>query len=238
MRPPELPLAFLLQRLGDEQPTATAHLDLSCDDRDAETARQQALGADVVRRTHGWTVMRDPAGRRYCNTGRRAGRGLMEVRDATGEDWPAIWPIVEATVRAGETYAYDRDLTSEQARSLWLATPPAATVVAVDDGEVLGTARMGPNRDGPGSHVGTASFMVGAAGPRPRRGADAGDVRRRLAPRARLPRHPVQRRRGDQHRGGGAVALARLHGRRHRAGRVPPPHQGYVGLHVMFLPLV
>ena len=73
VRPPELPLAFLLQRLGDEQPTATAHLDLSCDDRDAETARQQALGADVVRRTQGWTVMRDPAGRRYCNTGRRPG---------------------------------------------------------------------------------------------------------------------------------------------------------------------
>ena len=73
VRPPELPLAFLLQRLDDEQPTATAHLDLSCDDRDAETARQQALGADVVRRTQGWTVMRDPAGRRYCNTGRRPG---------------------------------------------------------------------------------------------------------------------------------------------------------------------
>ena len=64
---------MLLQRLEDEQPSVTAHLDLSCDDRDAETSRQQALGADVVRRTDGWTVMRDPAGRHYCNTGRRPG---------------------------------------------------------------------------------------------------------------------------------------------------------------------
>ncbi len=30
----------------------------------------------------------------------------MEIREATGADWPAIWPIVEATVRAGDTYAY------------------------------------------------------------------------------------------------------------------------------------
>ncbi len=73
VRPPGVPLAFLLQRLDDEQPSVTAHLDLACDDRDAESARQQALGAEQVRRTQGWTVMRDPAGRTYCNTGRRPG---------------------------------------------------------------------------------------------------------------------------------------------------------------------
>jgi Glyoxalase-like domain len=73
VRPPGIPLAFLLQRLDDEQPTVTAHLDLACDDRDAETARQAGLGAEVVRRMPGWTVMRDPAGRFYCNTGRRPG---------------------------------------------------------------------------------------------------------------------------------------------------------------------
>jgi hypothetical protein len=72
-RPPGVPLAFLLQRLDDEQPTVTAHLDLACDDRDAETSRQQALGAEQVRRTDGFTVMRDPAGRAYCNTGRAPG---------------------------------------------------------------------------------------------------------------------------------------------------------------------
>jgi len=73
VRPPGVPLAFLLQRLDEEQPSVTAHLDLACDDRDAESARQQALGAQQVRRTDGWTVMRDPAGRVYCNTARKPG---------------------------------------------------------------------------------------------------------------------------------------------------------------------
>jgi hypothetical protein len=72
-RPEGIPYAFLLQRLDDEQPSATAHLDLAMDDRDQETARHQALGADVVRRTQWWTVMRDPAGRVYCNTGKPPG---------------------------------------------------------------------------------------------------------------------------------------------------------------------
>src|SRR5690606_37567266 len=63
----------------------------------------------------------------------------------------------------GETYAYPGDLTSQQAAELLFAEPPGATVVLVDGDEVLGTARMGPNRPGRGAHVGTASFMVAPA---------------------------------------------------------------------------
>ncbi|HEX6876022.1 MAG TPA: VOC family protein [Nocardioidaceae bacterium] len=65
-----LPLQLLLQRLDDEQSVVTAHLDLACDDRDAEVARHRDLGASVVRRTEGWTTLRDPSGRAYCVTGR------------------------------------------------------------------------------------------------------------------------------------------------------------------------
>jgi L-amino acid N-acyltransferase YncA len=82
------------------------------------------------------------------------------IRPATEEDWPRIWPFFDEIVQAGETYAYPLDLTSDQARDLWLLTPPAQTVVLEDDGEVLGSATMGPNRPARGSHVGTASFMV------------------------------------------------------------------------------
>jgi hypothetical protein len=73
VRPIGIPYAFLLQRLDDEQPRVTAHVDLSCEDRDAETARHEALGGHEVRRTDGWTVMRDPAGSTYCNTGKDPG---------------------------------------------------------------------------------------------------------------------------------------------------------------------
>ncbi len=43
---------------------------------------------------------------------------------------------------------------------MWVVDPPGLTVVACDGFWVLGTAKMGPNRPGPGSHVSTASFMV------------------------------------------------------------------------------
>src|SRR6202035_1032695 len=41
--------------------------------------------------------------------------------------------------------------------------PPGQTVVAVDGPAIVGSAKMGPNRPGRGSHVATASFMVDPA---------------------------------------------------------------------------
>ena len=87
----------------------------------------------------------------------------MEIREATEADWPALWPIVEAVVRAGETYTYPRDMDPEFGRTLWMQPPPGVTLVAVDGaGRILGTAKTGPNHMGPGAHVATASFMVAA----------------------------------------------------------------------------
>jgi GNAT superfamily N-acetyltransferase len=72
----------------------------------------------------------------------------------------SIWPIFQSVVNAGETYTYDPAWTSAQARGVWVEAPPAHTVVACDGPRLLGTAKMGPNRPGRGSHVATASFMV------------------------------------------------------------------------------
>jgi len=86
------------------------------------------------------------------------------IREATEADWPAIWPIVEAVVQAGDTYTYPRDLDEPFGRTLWMPPPPGVTLVAVDEGgRMLGTAKTGPNHMGPGSHVATASFMVAEA---------------------------------------------------------------------------
>ncbi|MFI6024603.1 GNAT family N-acetyltransferase [Amycolatopsis magusensis] len=86
----------------------------------------------------------------------------MQLRDFTEADWAQVWPIVEEVVRAGDTYTYDPAMTAEQAHDIWIARPPGRTVVAVEDGRVLGTAKMGANREGPGAHVATASLMVDA----------------------------------------------------------------------------
>ncbi len=84
----------------------------------------------------------------------------MQIRKYTDAVWPSVWPIFREVVTAGETFAYDPGWSSEQARDVWVETPPGHTVVACDGACVLGTAHMGPNRPGPGSHVSTASFMV------------------------------------------------------------------------------
>ncbi|SHF01025.1 GNAT family N-acetyltransferase [Streptoalloteichus hindustanus] len=84
----------------------------------------------------------------------------MEIRDALPGDWPAIWPFLREIVAAGETYSWPRDVGEDQARAMWMPEPPGRTVVAVDDGVVLGSAKMGPNHMGPAAHIATASFMV------------------------------------------------------------------------------
>jgi L-amino acid N-acyltransferase YncA len=85
---------------------------------------------------------------------------MTAIRPATDDDWPHIYPFFSAIVAAGETYAYPEDLSLEQARPLWMEPPPAQTVVAEDDGVIVGSAKMGPNRPGRGAHIATASFMI------------------------------------------------------------------------------
>jgi GNAT superfamily N-acetyltransferase len=84
----------------------------------------------------------------------------VQVRAYGDDDWASVWPIFREVVTAGDTYAYDPNWSSGQARSVWVETPPGVTVVAIQGTRLLGTAKMGPNRPGPGSHVATASFMV------------------------------------------------------------------------------
>ncbi|MEV0895893.1 GNAT family N-acetyltransferase [Actinoplanes sp. NPDC049802] len=85
-----------------------------------------------------------------------------DIRPLTETDWPAVWPIIEDVIRAEETFPYDPAMSETVARGMWIERPPGLTVVAVLDGAVAGTAKMGANRPGPGSHVSTASFMVAA----------------------------------------------------------------------------
>lgn len=88
----------------------------------------------------------------------------MEIREATADDWPAIWPFFREIVAAGETYTFDPGITSEEARRLWMVhDQPMHVAVAATDARVVGTANVYPNRGGPGSHVATASFMVDPA---------------------------------------------------------------------------
>jgi L-amino acid N-acyltransferase YncA len=85
----------------------------------------------------------------------------VEIRAASDDDWPLIWPFYRTIVEAGETYAIDPQTTEEQGRRDWMQVPPGTTFVAVDDhGSVVGSASVYPNRSAAGAHVASASFMV------------------------------------------------------------------------------
>jgi ribosomal protein S18 acetylase RimI-like enzyme len=87
----------------------------------------------------------------------------VQIRPYVDSDWPRVWPIVQEVIQAQDTFPYDPAMTPPQAQATWIEAPPGLTVVAVDGYRVLGTAKMGSNRAGPGSHISTASFMVASA---------------------------------------------------------------------------
>ena len=83
----------------------------------------------------------------------------MNIREATEHDWDSIWPIFQSIVSAGDTYAYDRNTSKEQAKKIWLSNPRKTCVVEIDD-DIVGTYYLTTNQAGPGSHVCNCGYMV------------------------------------------------------------------------------
>ena len=78
VRPADVPLRLLLQRLADDDPSGgRVHVDLACDDVARETRRHVALGASVIRVMRYWTTLTDPTGLAYCITARNPDTGLL-----------------------------------------------------------------------------------------------------------------------------------------------------------------
>jgi hypothetical protein len=48
------------------------------------------------------------------------------IREATPEDWLAIWPFLSEIVAARETFPYDQGMDESQAREMWLLEAPRA----------------------------------------------------------------------------------------------------------------
>ena len=89
--------------------------------------------------------------------------GGVRIREMTAADWPAMWEVIRPILRAGDTYTIAPDMDEAAARVFWCDPPSTAVTVVEIDGQILGTAHMGPNRDGPGAHVANASYMVADA---------------------------------------------------------------------------
>lgn len=83
----------------------------------------------------------------------------IDIGSASREDFPAIWAILESTVRAGDVYALDRDMTREAARAYWFG-PGNHVFVARVDGAVAGSCYVRANARGGGAHVANAGFVT------------------------------------------------------------------------------
>ncbi len=162
----------------------------------------------------------------------------MIVRDATAADWKSVWPFFQPIVAAGDTFSYPTGLTYEEGRRTWMQEPPGrTTVVTAEDGTLVGSANMYANRGGPGAHVASGNYMVDPA--HQGRGAGRALINDSIA---------WAREQGFRAFQFNAVAesntpaLALYHAAGFRiVGTVPEgfrhPVKGYVGLHVLYLPL-
>jgi L-amino acid N-acyltransferase YncA len=81
------------------------------------------------------------------------------IRSATESDRDAIWNIFHEVVAAGDTYAFDPQMSRKDALAYWFRAD-THTYVTDADGKTIGTYILKPNQSGPGSHVANAAFMV------------------------------------------------------------------------------
>lgn len=82
----------------------------------------------------------------------------MQIREATETDFEEIWPIFHEIASAGETHAYPRNTSKEEAKKIWMRLP-RKTYVAEEE-QILGTYYIKTNQAGPGSHVCNCGYMV------------------------------------------------------------------------------
>ena len=94
----------------------------------------------------------------------------MNIRPAVEQDRDAIWNIFHEVVAAGDTYAFDPQMSREEALAYWFRDDTRAYVAGLakgrvrpiggQDGHIVGTYILRANQPGAGSHVANAAFMV------------------------------------------------------------------------------
>ena len=86
----------------------------------------------------------------------------LEIRELAPGGFESVWPILEAVVAGGDTFAWPPGLPLEEGRRLWTA-PPTLAFVAREAGVVVGSYFLRPNQPGLGDHVANAGYIVAPA---------------------------------------------------------------------------
>jgi ribosomal protein S18 acetylase RimI-like enzyme len=91
---------------------------------------------------------------------RGPGNGTPRIRRFEEADWLAVLRILDATCRAGDSFAFPPESSEAELRTWWIDLPAATFVACSDDGLVLGTYVIKPNQPGLGGHVCNCGYAV------------------------------------------------------------------------------
>ncbi|KGF80518.1 hypothetical protein IA69_18255 [Massilia sp. JS1662] len=83
----------------------------------------------------------------------------MEMRPATRDDAGAMLGLLQSVSREGSALPFIDGIDETMIDQVWLRA--RGCVLACDEGGVLGMYRYGPAMPGRGSHIATATFLVG-----------------------------------------------------------------------------
>lgn len=87
---------------------------------------------------------------------------MTTIRPYQESDWPALWPMLQATFAAGDTYTFAPDSTEDDIHKAWIELPRSTFVACDDDGTLLGTYYIKPNQATLGDHVCNCGYVVSA----------------------------------------------------------------------------
>ena len=85
---------------------------------------------------------------------------MTHIRAFKTTDWPAVWPILQTTFAAGDTYTFSPQSTEAEIHKAWIELPSATFVACNEAGDILGTYIIKPNQPGLGSHVCNCGYVV------------------------------------------------------------------------------
>lgn len=84
---------------------------------------------------------------------------MITISPATPTDFPAIWPIFQHVIQAGDSYVFSPDMSFEDAQAYWMNSKHHI-YVAKENNTILGSYILKANQPDLGAHVANASFIV------------------------------------------------------------------------------
>ena len=87
----------------------------------------------------------------------------LTIRSFKPSDWSSVWPMLQTTFAAGDTYTFSPQSTEAEIHKAWVELPAATFVACREDGHIVGTYFIKPNQPGLGAHVCNCGYVVSAS---------------------------------------------------------------------------